>query len=91
MPGMKNAQGAPVACLQFFMTQVLPVPDVTQKSLVDVECARAHGAPRGKRGVQQNAYNKQLVLREEFVAVFLNLVAELQSLAASRCGKIFAG
>lgn len=63
---------------------------MTQKPLVDIERVRAYEVLCREGRVRQNAHNAR-GLREEFITVFLNLVAELKSLAARRCGEIFAG
>ena len=74
MSGMKNTQGASVTGLQLFMTKVLSVPNVPEKALVDIERARAHGVVSEERRVWQITNTVLSGLREEFIAVFFNLV-----------------
>jgi len=88
---MKDPEGASIAGVQFFVTQVLSAPDVPEKALVNIECARAHGVLSKESRIQQNANIALPGLREEFIAVFLNLVAELQGFVARCCGEVFAG
>ena len=91
MSGMKNAQGASVTGLQLFVTKVLSVPNVPKKALVDIERARAHGVVSEERRVWQITNNVLSGLREEFIAVFFNLVAESKRFAARGRGEVFAG
>jgi hypothetical protein len=88
---MKNTQTAPVNGLQLLVTEVLFVPNMTEKSLVYVERVRPHDIISRENKMQRNEDSVLQRLREEFVAVFLNLIAELRSLAARCCGEVFAG
>jgi hypothetical protein len=54
---MQNAQRAPIIGVQLFTAKVLPAPDVSEKALVDIERARAHGEWSWRRRVRQNMKN----------------------------------
>jgi hypothetical protein len=88
---VKNAQRAPVAGLQLFMTQVLFVPNVPEEALVYVKRARAHGLLSEGCELQRKAESILPELREELIAVFLNLVAELHGFIACGGSEVFAG
>jgi hypothetical protein len=58
---VKNAQCAPVNGVQLFVTEVLSVPNMTEKALVYVERARTHGLTSEKNKIQRS---EDSVLRE---------------------------
>lgn len=43
LPHIKNMHRLILGCLERHLLDVLPVPDVTEKSLVNIECVLAHG------------------------------------------------
>jgi hypothetical protein len=43
LPHIKNMHRLILGCLERHLLDILPAPDVTEKSLVNIECVLAHG------------------------------------------------